>query len=413
MKRTLCALIVLGAVLGTSITLARASDWPHWLGPVSNGSSPETGLLTKWPSAGPKTLWETAGGDGYSSLAIADGKAITLVQREAGEIVLALDAVKGTELWKTPIGPAFRNQYGNGPRSTPWIDGDHVYVQSVSGPLVCLDAKSGAILWQKHLLNDFGGKNITWGLSASPVIADNLVLAIPGGKDAGVAAFDKLTGKLAWKVGNDKAAYASPVVATVAGAKQAIFFNAAGLLGVSLSKGEELWRHAWKTDFDCNIMTPIVVDGDKLFVSSGESNGCVLFQLNAAAAPKTVWESKGRKSVMINYWANPVIHEGFLYGFAGEFSNKIHLRCIDLKTGKPRWTQEDFGKGSMTLADGHLFITTKEGDLVLVRATPEAYDEKARIPTLGNNRTAPTLANKRLYLRDLKTIKCLDVGAGS
>ncbi len=403
---------LLGAFVlaGIFASVALAADWPHWLGPASNGSSAETGLLTAWPETGPKVLWKAPGGDGYSSLAIADGKAYTLVQRGTEELVVALDAVKGTELWKTPIGPAFKNQYGNGPRSTPWVEGDRVFAQSVTGPLVCLNSKTGEIVWQKHLLKDFGAKNITWGLSASPVIAGNVVLAIPGGKDAGVVAFDKTTGALVWKTGSDKAAYASPVVATIGGTKQAIFFTAFGLLGVSLDKGKELWREPWKTEFDCNIMTPLVVGGDKLFVSSGEDNGCVLFQLHSAAPPKAVWESKGDKSVMINYWANPVVHDGFLYGFAGEFSKKVHLRCVDLKDGKIRWTKENFGKGSVTLADGHLFITTKSGDLVLVRATPQAYEEKGRVTILGDNRTVPTLANRRLYLRDLEKIVCVDVG---
>jgi outer membrane protein assembly factor BamB len=402
---------LLAAFVGTAFASAAfAADWPHWLGPQSNGSSPETGLLTIWPTEGPKVLWQVAGGDGYSSVVIADGKAYTLVQRGADELAIALDAGKGTELWKTPIGPAFKNNYGNGPRSTPWVEGDRVFAQSVTGPLVCLNAKTGDIIWQKNILKEFGAKNITWGLAASPVVAGNLVLAIPGGKDAGVAALAKDTGALVWKTGSDNAAYASPVVASVGGAKQAIFFNASGLLGVSLDKGAELWRYPWKTEFDCNIMTPLVIDGDKLFVSSGEGNGCALFRLQAAAAPTVIWESKGPKSVMINYWANPVVHEGFLYGFSGEFDKKIHLRCIDLKDGRVRWTKEGFGKGSVTLADGHLFIAAKSGELVLVRATPEAYDEKARVELLGDNRTAPTLANKRLYLRDLKRIVCLDIG---
>jgi outer membrane protein assembly factor BamB len=141
-----------------------------------------------------------------------------------------------------------------------------------------------------------------------------------------------------------------------------------------------------------------------------EGNGCVLLRLQAAGPPSVVWESKGERSAMLNYWANPVVHEGFLYGLTGEFNKKIHLRCVDLKDGKPRWTQEGFGKGSITPADGHLFITTKTGDLVSVRATPERYEERGRARVLGENRTAPTLANKRLYLRDLQKIICLDVG---
>jgi outer membrane protein assembly factor BamB len=403
--------------LATSLTgvillafAARAADWPHWLGPKSNGSSPETGLATTWPQTGPKVLWKVPGGDGYSSIAVAGGRAFTLVQRDGKELAIALDAAKGTELWKTPLGPAFKNQYGNGPRSTPWIEGDKVYVQSVTGPLACLDAKTGDIVWQKHLLKEFGAKNITWGLSASPVIAGKLVLAIPGGPGAGVAALDKDTGAVVWKHGDDKAAYASPVVAKIGDASQAIFFTATGLLGVTLDKGQELWRIAWPTEFDCNIATPLLMDGDKLFVSSGEGNGCVLLRLQAAGPPQKVWESKGKKSVMINYWATSVVHDSHLYGFAGEFDKRIDLRCVDLATGKVKWSQDGFGKGALTLADGHLFVTTKAGDLVLVRATPQGYEEKGRVSMLGTNRTVPTLSEKRLYLRDLKDIVCLDVG---
>jgi outer membrane protein assembly factor BamB len=149
--------------------------------------------------------------------------------------------------------------------------------------------------------------------------------------------------------------------------------------------------------------------GDRLFVSSGEDVGCALFRLRGTAAPEVVWESKGKNSVMKNYWANSVAHEGYLYGLAGEFSKVIDLRCVDLQTGKVVWSKTNFGKGAITLADGHLFITTKPGDLVLVRATPKGYEEKARVKLLGENRTVPTLANKHLYLRDRENILCLDV----
>src|SRR5262249_28106621 len=158
---------------------------------------------------------------------------------------------------------------------------------------------------------------------------------------------------------------------------------------------KELWRVSWTTEYDCNICTPLVI-GDQMFVSSGEEVGCTLFKLKADGPPDIVWESKGAKSSMLNYWANCVAFDGHLYGFSGEFSKRIDLRCVDLATGKVKWSQDGFGKGSVTLADGHLFITTKKGDLVLVRATPERYDEKGRVTILGENRTVGTIANKRL-----------------
>lgn len=385
----------------------RAADWPHWLGPLGNGSSPETGLLTAWPTTGPKVLWKTNGGDGYSSVAVVGQRAFTLVQHDGAEAAIALDAVKGTELWRTKLGPAYKNNYGNGPRSTPCIDGRFVYVQSVTGLLACLEVASGKIVWQHHLLKEFGAKNLTWGLSASAVIDGDLVLALPGAKGAGVAAFHKSTGQLVWKLGDDKAAYASPVVLTGGGRKQYLFFNASGLLAAS-PEGQELWRVAWKTDFDCNIATPQVI-GDKLFVSSGEGVGCALFQLKEQGPPGIVWESRGPKSNMVNYWATPVVHQGHLYGLSGQFDKRIDLHCLEVATGKLKWAKPGFGKASVTLADGHLFLTTKKGELVLVRASPEKYEEKARIKLLGDNRTVPTIANRRLYLRDRQHIFCLDL----
>jgi outer membrane protein assembly factor BamB len=403
MKRLLFALTFVGLALP-----AAAADWPQWLGPARNGTSPEKGLLTDWPAAGPKVLWKVPGGDGYSSVAVVAGRAYTLVQREGAEWTVALDAATGKEKWATKIAAAYKNNYGNGPRSTPAVAAGLVYVQSVTGPLVCLKGDDGSIAWQHNLLSDFGAKNLTWGLSASPLIEGELVVAVPGAPGAGVAAFDRKTGKLAWKLGDDKAAYASPIAVTVGGQRQLIFFTAAGLVAAS-PEGKELWRVPWKTEFDCNICTPLAI-GDLLFVSSGEEVGCAMFRLSPGGPPESIWKSEGGKNeVMTNYWANAVEQDGYLYGLSGEFSKKIHLNCVEAKSGKLMWSQKDFGKGAITLADGNLFITTKKGDLVLVRANPKQYEEKARIELLGENRTMPAIADKRLFLRDRESVYCLDI----
>jgi outer membrane protein assembly factor BamB len=388
---------------------ALSADWPQWLGPQRNGSSPEKNLLTAWPKDGPKQLWKVAGGDGYSSIAVAGNRAFTLVQRGKEELVIALDVKNGNELWKKPIGPAYKNQFGDGPRSTPTIEGNFVYVQSVSGPLVCLKADSGEIVWNRDLLKEFKAKNIKWGLSASPLVDGDLVLALPGGKGAGVAAFNKKTGDTVWKVGDDTAAYASPMAVTVDGKRQIIFFPATGLLAVSADKGKELWRVPWVIEYEVNICTPLFLSGNRMFVSTGEEAGCVMFKLKGDAKPEVDWESKGKDSVMMNYWANAVEHEGYLYGLSGEFNKKIHLNCVDAKDGKLMWSRKDFGKASVTLADGHLFLVTKTGDLVLAAASPKKYEEKARLTPLGENRTAATISSGRLFLRDRENILCLDI----
>jgi outer membrane protein assembly factor BamB len=392
-----------------SLVDVHAADWPQWLGPQRNGSSSETGLLTMWPKDGPRVVWKVLGGEGYSSVAVANGRAFTLVQRDGKELCVALDAVKGTPLWEREIGPLYKNQFGNGPRSTPAIDGKFVYVQSVNGPLACLDVEKGSIVWQHDLLKEFNVKNIRWGLSASPLVDGDLVYAIPGAPGAGVAAFHKVSGKLAWKSGDDEASYASPVTLMVDGKKQLVVFNAFGLVGMEADGGKELWRVPWKTEFDVNICTPLVL-GDLMFVASGEQVGSTLFQFKGGK-PAVVWESKGKKNqVMTTYWANAVHHNGYLYGLSGEFDKRIDLNCVKLKTGELMWSEKGFGKGAITLADGHLWMSTKAGDLVLVHCNPKAYTEKARVVGfLGDNRTVPTIANGRMYVRDLKHIWCLDI----
>ena len=258
-----------------------------------------------------------------------------------------------------------------------------VYVQSVTGPLVCLEADDGTIVWQNDLLKEFGAKNITWGLSASPLIEGDLVLAIPGGKGAGVAAFDKKTGKLVWKTGDDKAAYASPVARHRRRAAAGHLLHRGRPAGASTRQGKELWRVPWKTEFDCNICTPLVV-GDQLFVSSGEKVGCALFKLKADGAARSRLGEQGqeeRHDQLLGQRGRP--RRPPLRPVRRVRARRIDLNCVELKTGKLMWSKKDFGKGAVTLADGHLFITTKKGDLVLVPATPKKYEEKARVTLAG------------------------------
>ncbi len=403
-------LTILSIISGS---ICSAADWPKWLGPNGNGSSPETGLLTNWDKTKPKILWKVPGGEGYSTVAVVGNRAYTLVQRGGKELVVCLDVKDGKQIWEQALAPEYKNNYGNGPRSTPTIEGDRVYATSVSGPIACINAKTGKIIWQHNLLKDFGVKNISWGLSASPFIYKNLVIALPGAEGASVVAYNKTSGELVWKQSSDKAAYSTPMVVKVGGQPQMVVFNAFGLTGYDPTKGEILWRMPWKTEYDCNICTPLAM-GNHLFVTSGEKVGCALLELSASGKPSITWESKGKDSVMINFWANSVLHKGHLYGLAGEFSKRVDLRCVEAKTGKLKWENKGMGLGAVTLADGHLFITNKKsGDLILVEATPKGYQEKGRMPGLmgSKNRTSPTISNGKLYLRDLAHIYCLDISA--
>ncbi|GIW79279.1 MAG: alcohol dehydrogenase [Gemmatales bacterium] len=386
-----------------------AADWPQFLGPLRNGASPETGLLTTWPKNGPKVLWKVPGGEGYASIAVVGGRAFTLVQRGDDELVLALDVKDGKTAWTYRLGPAYKNQYGNGPRATPTVDGDRVFVQSVNGQFAGLDKNTGKVLWSQNLFDTFHTKNISWGLSASPLVDGKLVYVLPG-LQGGVAALDKETGKVVWRTGKDKAAYASPIVATSNGTRLLIVFTAPGLTALNPATGQEYWKIPWKTEYDVNIATPLNV-GDGLFVSSGEKVGCAFFKLTGKSKPTIVWQSKGPKSLMINYWANSVVHGEHLFGFDGEYNVPSNLRCLKIKTGRLGWFRERFGKANLALADGHLWITTAAGDVVVAAASPVGYQEKGRVRLLQKDRyaTMPTIADKKLFVRDQVSIYCLDI----
>jgi outer membrane protein assembly factor BamB len=403
-------LAALAGLFGITLAAA-AADWPQFLGPTRDGSSPETGLLTTFPASGPGVLWKVEGGDGYSGISVSGGRCYTLVQRNNEELVVALDAATGKEVWKYRLGPAYKNRYGDGPRSTPTVDGKQLYVQSANGPVVCLDAATGKEVWRTDLFQTFKTKNISWGLSASPLIDGNLVLVMPG-DPGGVAALDKTTGKTVWHTAKDKAGYASPVVLNVGKKKQIVFFTGNAVLGIDPAGGKELWRETWKTAFDVNIATPLVI-GSQVFVSSGENVGCALLE-PAGSKVKTIWDSKGSdnvKPVMKNYWATSVHYQGHLYGLSSEHDPPANLRCLDAATGKIVWEKERFPMCNLTLADGHLFILTVEGDLVVAAASSRGYQEKARARVLQKARyvNAPVIADKKLYARDEKSILCLDL----
>jgi len=396
------------AILVLAGTTVAAADWPQFLGPNRNGSSPETGLLTEWDASGPKVLWKVPGGKGCSQIIVASGRAYTIVDRDDDERVLALESATGQTAWSHRLGRA------RDPGSTPAVDGGRLYVQSIHGPLVCLEADSGKVVWQQDLLQLFPpSPRRTWaryGMMRSPLIEGDRVLTAPGRKGAGVAAFHKTTGKVLWQSTDDGAGFPSPVLLSLGAKKQAIFVTGVGVLAVQPADGKELWRFPWADDGDAVVPTPLVI-GEQVFLSSGPL-GCVLLAPAVSGPPKVVWEKKGSQAVMDNYWATAVFHDKHLYGISGGAeSNSPSLNCVEAATGKLVWSREGFGEANLTLADGHLYILTVKGELVVAPATPNGYREKGRCKILepADYVNAPTIAGKKLYARDLKSIICLDI----
>lgn len=388
-------------------------DWPQFLGPQRNGISSETGLLDRWPDGGPKEIWRVPGGVGSSGLAISRGRVLTLVQRGGKQWVVALDAKSGDSIWKTALAPEYTNAMGNGPRATPTIAGNLVFVFTGEGLLSAHGFADGKQLWSHHVVKELSGKEVAYGMACSPLVVGEQVIVMVGASKGTLVAYDTKSGKQLWTAGSDPAGYSSPALLKVGGKSQVVAFAGNSAIGVDPANGSVLWRYPFTTDFDCNIATPLDVKG-QVFISSGENHGSVLLALKPNGNKfdvSEVWDSLGPKSVLRNEWQTSMLLDGFLYGMdnVGGAGPITHLTCIDAATGERKWQKARFGKGNLIAADGKLFISTLSGELVVVRATPERYDELGRATVLSGTRQAPALSNGFLFLRDDKEIVCLDV----
>jgi outer membrane protein assembly factor BamB len=387
-----------------------AADWPQFLGPTRNGISSETGLRTEWPKSGPPVLWHKEVGDGYSGPVVAGQRLVLFHRLEDKEVLSCFDAVTGADRWSTSFPTQYRDDYGkgDGPRSTPLLTGNRVYALGAEGRLICLELDSGQKVWERSLLNDYEVPKSFFGVATSPLLAGNLLLVNVGGKSAGIVAFDKDTGKEVWKAGTDQASYSSPILATLNGTPEAIFFTREGIVFLDPHTGAVHYKKRWRARIHAsvNAATPLVVD-DYVFISASYGTGAILLQTRKDGVAE-IWKND---LSMSNHYSTCIPYKGYLYGYDGrQDEGAARLRCVELQTGKVAWTADKPGCGFMVLADGHLIILEEDGDLVLVEPTPEAYREKARVSVLGSPSRSPlALANGRLYARDPKKLICLSL----
>jgi outer membrane protein assembly factor BamB len=379
-----------------------AADWPQWRGPNRDGISSETGLLTAWPSGGPKVVWRISGlGAGYSSFSIVNGRMYTQGQRGNQEFVLALDVKTGSKLWETIASRDFENDRGSGPRGTPTFDNGKLYAMTGEGTVVCLDAASGKIVWQIDSVKKFGATIPHWGYSESPLIDGDRVIVMPGGRGASLVSLDKRTGEVQWKTGDDYAGYSSAILADVNGTKQVIALSGRSAFGVQESTGELLWRYGKIANNVANIATPIYQDG-AVFLSSAYDTGCALLKLN----PKGMQEVYFNRDMM-NHYSSSVLVDGTLYGY----SNNL-LVAMDFKTGKQLWKNRSVGKGSVTYAEKHLYALGEDGMVGLIEASPAAYKEVSRFEYQKGSLPSWSplvISDGRLYLRDQDNLTSYDI----
>jgi outer membrane protein assembly factor BamB len=392
------------ATLGTAATPAGATgDWPQWRGPQRDGVSGEK-LPASWPAQGPRVAWQTSVGGGYSCMAVVGQRLVTLEQDGDCEAVVCRNSETGKEQWRFRYPDLYSCEHGAGPRSTPTVDSGLVYTVGATGTFHCLKLDSGEKVWRHDLLDEFKAPNRGWGLSFSPLVEGDLVFTNPGGPGgAALAAFDKRSGQLVWKTGDDPGGYSSPVVSLAGGVRQVLFFTGTRLVSVAPADGKELWSFPWETVDGCNIATPIVL-GDYVFISSGYGRGCALLKVEADQGQLHAQQVYANNR-MRNHFSTCVYYRDYLYGF-----NDAVLTCMELRTGKVAWRHHGFQKGSLMLADGRLIVLGEDGKLSLVEATPQEFREQATgQPLEGKCWTMPVLSRGRLYLRNQEQMLCLEL----
>ncbi|MEY4939592.1 MAG: hypothetical protein RIQ93_1327 [Verrucomicrobiota bacterium] len=406
----LLALPIVLVALSPQTSSAANFDWPQWRGPDRTDVSKETGLLKTWPAGGPRRVWMyEQGGSGYSGPAIVNGKLFTLGTRDGNEVLLALDANTGNEVWFAKLGQVLDNDWGNGPRGTPSVDGDRVYAMSGPGVLSCVNTANGTIIWQTTM-KSLGGALPHWGYTESVLVDGDVVLCTPGGSKGALAALDKKTGKLRWqsKEFTDAAHYSSIVPAVINNTPQYVQRTEQSVVGIAAQDGKLLW----KTSFPGRtavIPTPIV-RGNEVYVTAGYGSGCKMVRIGPANDVTVVYENK----VMKNHHGGVILIGDYIYGH-----NDVAWVCQNFATGEEVWSERKLTKGAVGYADGMLYcLEESTGTVVLVEASPKGWKEHGRFKldpqtkirsARGKIWTHPVISNGKLYLRDQDLIYCYDV----
>jgi len=401
-------LVIVTTVLSLSAVASNRAfdDWPQWRGPKRDGISGERGLLKDWPAGGPSVVWRATGaGDGYSSFSTANGRLYTLGARGGTEYLMAYDAATGKKLWEIRHGRRFSNDQGDGPRSTPTVDGDRLYTFGASGDLSVVDSATGKVFWKINLLDKFGGSNIRWGLSESPLVLSDRILVSPGGRGAAIVALSKTDGSAIWKSLGDEPGYSSAVLHEANGVREAIYFTGERALGVDVETGKLLWSYNQVANQTANIATPIV-RGNQVFLSSAYGTGAALLELTPAPNKVTARQVYFTRE-MRNHHATSVLVGDYLYGFSDAI-----LTAMKFDTGQVAWRDRSVGKGSVVFADDRLYLYSEQGVVGLAEASATGYREHGRFQIRAGSAPTwshPVVSNGKLFIRDQDNIYAFDV----
>jgi outer membrane protein assembly factor BamB len=407
----------------------KSFDWPQWEGPDRNAISKERGLLKEWPRDGPPVAWKAKGiGAGMGGIAVSRGRIYTTGDRDGTAWLYALNESNGKLAWKAMIGRGGKLGFiftPSGPRATPTVDGDRLYILSQRGDLVCFTTK-GKEVWRKDYVKDFGGIVPVWGFSESPLVDGDKIICTPGHPDATLIALDKRTGKPIWKCkvpegptnrryGNaSTAAYSSAIAIDFEGVRHYAQLTATTLVGVAASDGKLLWRYDRPANTHrITCSTPIYHDGT-VFASSAYDGGGGLVKLSKDGKGGVKAKEVYFTTKMRNQHGGMVLHDGCLYGADGGNEGGM-LACLDFKTGKELWRTRKAPKGSVALADGRLYYRAENGIMLLIEPNSKEYVERGRFRQPDRSREQawphPVIANGKMYIRDQDVLHCYDVKA--
>lgn len=406
---------VAAALLLATAVAAQADDktWPQWGGPNRDFKSTVTGLSDQWPEDGPKQLWNRELGEGYTCV-IADGERLyTMIRRDENEVVVALNPQNGETLWEhtysAPNLTTEQTQFGPGPHSTPLVKDGRLFTVGVLGQFNCYDAATGEVKWSHDLVKEFDHKVMGRGYSSSPLAYDGNVILQVGGDGQAIVAFNAESGDIAWKNQSLDISHASPILIHFAGQDHLVCFMAVEIVGLNPTNGELIWRHEHPTQYGANISTPVYPGDGIIFMSSAYDLGSRVIQLEKdgdAIKPKELWYNR---KLRIHH-GNAIVVGDAVYGSSGDFGPAF-LMCVDLKTGESNWRERGFAKANFVYADDKLIVLDEAGQLALIKASPESFEQLAKTQLLKRNAwSAPTLVGRILYVRDRKNLIALDLG---
>lgn len=392
-----------------------AAEWPQYSGPLGDNTSPE-GIRTNWATDPPQVLWRKSIGPGWSSISVSNGRLFTQERRETDsgsrEFCIALDATSGTELWARDVDIADyddiaqADQRANGPRSTPTVEGDFVYVSTSQLKLFCLKVTDGSIVWSRDFQAELGSQNIGWENAASPLLVGNLIFVNSNAGSRRLMALNKTDGTTVWSNLPDGLTHATPIHSTLHGVSQIIFLTRAGLVSVLPETGALLWRLSFSPSAVSTAASPSVA-GEYVYASAAYGSGTWIAHVAKTGDTFSATQSGRQTGTRYQaHWATPVSHQGFFYAVPAPNTGQGRLACLDATTGINRWDQTVVGSaaisyGSVIKAANTLIVLTETGELVLVETNPLAYTETARLKVLSLycwNR--PVLSNGRIYARN-------------